>query len=352
MISPMPRDTDELRRRSIDPARIAGVSPVVFDDADRRGVRALQVRNATGLGLTLIPDRGLDASELLFGGVPLTWYGPGNAAPSSSLDPSVDAFARTFFGGLVTTCGMDAFGPPGHDRWGAWPQHGHFNHLAARDVRYGTIGEGPAATIEVTGTVLQFAMFGAALRIERTWTIGMHENTVALHDRVCNDGGSAQPHMVLYHCNVGWPMLDEQTHWRVDASHSSPRDEVAARAFDQRFLGGPPQPAFAEEVYVHTPLAGDDGWARATAINGRLQGGLALTLAYQPAQLPALFSWRMLGYGTYVMAVEPANCANVRGRAAAADDRTLPMLEAGEARDYALRFSVDATGPGNAIHGA
>jgi hypothetical protein len=344
-----PRDNDELRHRAIDPARIAGVSPIVFDDPPRRGARALQVRNATGLGLTLIPERGLDASELLYGGVPLTWYGPGNAAPSSNLDPSVDAFDRTFFGGLVTTCGMDAFGPPGQDGFGAWPQHGHFNHLAARDVRYGTIGERSAATIEIRGTILQFAMFGAALRIERTWKIGMYENTVTLHDRVSNDGGREQPHMLLYHCNVGWPMLDERMHWRVDASHSTPRDEVAAKAFDERFLGGAPQDAFNEQVFVHDPLPGDDGWARATAINEQLQGGLALSIAYQPVQLPALFSWRMLGYGTYVMAVEPANCANVRGRAAAAADRSLPMLDPGEARDYELRFSVLATNVGDAL---
>ena len=344
-------DNDERRRRAIDPARIAGVTSIVFDDPQRRGVRALQVRNATGLGLTLIPDRGLDASELLYCGMPLTWYGPGNATPSEALDPSVDAFERTFFGGLVTTCGMEAFGPPGHDRFGTWPQHGHFNHLAARDVRYAAIGDGPTAAIEVRATILQFAMFGEALRIERTWTIALYENLVTLHDRVSNDGGSAQPHMVLYHCNVGSPMLDEETLWRVDASQSTPRDAIAAEAFEQRFHGGAPQANFAEEVFTHTPRAGDDGWSRATAINDRLQDGVALSVAYRPDQLPALFTWRMLGYGTYVMAAEPANCSNVRGRAAAAADHTLPMLAPGEVRDYDLRFSIRATHRGEHLHG-
>lgn len=130
------RDNEGRRHRWIDPARIASVSAIVFDDPQRRGVRALQVRNAIGLGLTLIPKRGLDASELLYGGMPLTWYGPGNAAPSSNLDQSVDAFNRTFFGGLVATCEMDTF------------------------------GDGPTAAIEVRGTVLQFAMFGEALCID------------------------------------------------------------------------------------------------------------------------------------------------------------------------------------------
>jgi hypothetical protein len=332
-------ESEDMRRRSVDPTRIAGVTPVIFDDPQRRGVRALFVRNSTGLALTVIPERGLDASELLFGGVPLTWYGPGNAT-ATSIDPSIDAFDRTFFGGLVTTCGMDAFGPPGHDRFGAWPQHGHFNHLAARDVRY-VFKDTPAASIEISGTILQFAMFGSALRIERSWTVGLNENTVTLRDRVTNDGGTARPHMVLYHCNVGSPMLDEDTYWRVEASKSKPRDEVAAKAMNLRFRGGAPQADFAEQVFEHTPLADADGWSRAVAVNDRLQGGLALTIAYRPAQLPALFTWRMLGYGTYVMAAEPANCTNVRGRIAARQDATLPMLEPGETREYELRFSVD-----------
>lgn len=329
-----------LRRRVIDPGCIAAVTPIVYDDARRRGVRALQVRNARGLQLSLIVDRGLDASELLHRGVPLTWYGPGNAAPVEARDPSVDAFARTFFGGLVTTCGMDAYGPPGSDAWGSWPQHGHFNRTAASDVRFATDWTVDDPTIEVAATIRQFRIFGAALRVDRIWRMRVDANIVELSDRVTNDGGDRQPHLLLYHCNAGYPLLDERTVWTLDAAEAQPRDDAAASALDRWGDGGIPQAEFSEQVFMHQPRADFEGWANATVSNPMLDGGTALSVAFRPEQLPGLFTWRMLGFGTYVMAVEPANCTTVGGRRAAGNDGTLPFLEPGETREYVLRFEV------------
>ncbi|MGA3035903.1 MAG: DUF4432 family protein [Vulcanimicrobiaceae bacterium] len=328
----------ELRRRAIDPASIAGVTPVVYDDARRRGVRALHIRNALGLELSLIVDRGLDASELLYHGVPLTWYGPGNAAPVEGRDPSVDAFERTFFGGLVTTCGMDAYGPPGRDAWGSWPQHGHFNRTAATDVRFVTDWHTVEPAIEIAATILQFQMFGAALRVERTWRVRIDQNIIELRDRVTNDGGGREPHMLLYHCNAGYPLLDERTFWKLDAAETQPRDDVAARGMDKWADGDSPHAGFEEQVFIHKPRANSEGWSNATVCNPTLHGGTALTVSFRPEQLPGLFTWRMLGFGSYVMAVEPANCTNVGGRRAAGD--ALPFLEPGELREYMLRFEV------------
>ncbi len=333
----------ELRRRVIDPASIAGVTPIVYDDARRRGVRALQIRNARGLQLSLIPDRGLDASELLYRGIPLTWYGPGNASPVEGRDPSVDAFERTFFGGLVTTCGMDAYGPPGRDAYGAWPQHGHFNRSPAVDVGFMSNWNADEPAIVVTGTIHQFQMFGTAFRVDRTWRISIETNTIELRDRVTNDGGRREPHMLLYHCNAGYPMLSEHTFWKTDSDEALARDRVAANGIDCWSAGGPPQAAFAEQVFTHRPRATSNGWSTATVHNPALLGGTALSVSFQPEQLPGLFTWRMLGFGTYVMAVEPANCRNVGGRLAAGEDGTLPFLESGEAREYTLRFDVSPT---------
>jgi hypothetical protein len=330
----------ELRRRVIDPASVAGVTPLVYDDGHRRGVRALHVRNALGLQLSIIVDRGLDASELLYRGLPLTWYGPGNAAPVEGRDPSVDAFERTFFGGLVTTCGMDAYGPPGRDAWGTWPQHGHFNRTAANDVRFATDWSAAEPAIDVTGTIRQFQMFGTAFRVERAWRMRIDANTIELRDRVTNDGGSREPHMLLYHCNAGYPLLSEQTSWKLDADTTQARDDAAARGIDRWSAGGAPHAGFAEQVFTHRPRARPDGWSTATVHNPSLDGGTALSISFRPEQLPGLFTWRMLGTGTYVMAVEPANCRDVRGRRAAGEDGTLPFLEPGETREYVLHFEV------------
>ena len=95
-------------------------------------------------------------------------------------------------------------------------------------------------------------------------------------------------------------------------------------------------PEFAEQVFIHEPLACADGFARTMMINRSLDEGrgVALAIRYDPTQLPALFTWRMLGVNTYVMGIEPANCPTIEGRVEAAKRGTLPMLEPGERRSY------------------
>lgn len=85
-----------------------------------------------------------------------------------------------------------------------------------------------------------------------------------------------------------------------------------------------------------------DGRAVALLWNPALRAGrgLGLAIRFDPQQLPALFTWRMLGHGTYVMGMEPANCPTIEGRIEAEKRGTLPFLEAGESRTYDLEFDV------------
>ena len=140
--------------------------------------------------------------------------------------------------------------------------------------------------------------------------------------------------------HLGYPLLDEETFWTVLQTAVTPRDDEAAKGIATWNRGGKPEAGFREQVFIHEPEADADGWAFATVCNPRLCNGLSLTVSYRPDQLPALFTWRMLGYGTYVMAAEPANCPTIEGRTEAERRGTLPMLEPGESREYELQFDV------------
>lgn len=333
-------DVRALRQRTGDVRRLAGVTAIRFDDGRSEGVRALELRNGRGLTATLVTDRALDAVELNFCGVPLTWLGPGGLASPRSFVPTIEEFERSFFGGLVTTCGLTAFGPPGSDRWGSWTQHGRVNSLPAEELTATTDWDAAAPEISVSGVVREARMFGENLRLQRSWTMPLGINRLVLRDRVTNDGGEPVPHMLLYHCNAGYPLLDESTVWTVSQTAVAARDDDAAKAIGIWNLGGAPEADFREQVFLHQPEAAADGWAFASVRNPRLQGGMSLTVRYRPQQLPALFTWRMLGFGTYVMAAEPANCPTIEGRIEAARLGTLPMLAPGESREYELRFDV------------
>lgn len=335
-------DERELNERTGRFEQIGGIRAIRLDDGRAQGMRALEVRTGSGLEFLCLADRALDIAALDYRGIPLAWQAPAGIAAPAYYDAHDPSFARNFFGGLVTTCGLNAFGPPGTDEWGEWGQHGRVNHLPAEELSQRTWWNGDACTFEISGVVREAELFGETLRLHRTWRTYLGSNRIELTDRVTNEGGASVPHMLLYHCNGGFPLLDDAT--RVYASHRSvaPRDARAREGLDAWDRGGPPDAGFAEQVFIHEPVACDDGWARALIANDNLNAphGIALCVCFKPAQLPALFSWRMLGVKQYVMSVEPANCPTIAGRLAARAAGTLPFIEPGESRTYELRFEV------------
>jgi hypothetical protein len=66
---------------------------------------------------------------------------------------------------------------------------------------------------------------------------------------------------------------------------------------------------------------------------------LGLSIRYRPDELPYFWQWRMVGEGTYVMGLEPANC-HLLGRAEERRADRLPLLAAGERRIHHLEISV------------
>jgi galactose mutarotase-like enzyme len=335
-------DRSALEARVGELQQLCGVTPFLYDDGRARGARGFLLRSGDGLEVELVTDRALDVASASYRGIPLTWRGPGGLAHPAYSEPGIEAFERDFFGGLMTTCGLQAFGPAGSDVDGSWQQHGYINHAPAQAVAYRALWERDRCTFEISGTVREARMFGPALRLERTWRVTLGENTLRLHDSVTNEGGERAPHMLLYHCNAGFPLLDEEMELSVTHRAVHPRDDDARAALDVWSRGGPPQSGFKEQVFIHEPCARHDGWASATASNARLDNGrgVALNVRYRPDQLPALMTWRMLGVKTYVMAMEPANCPTIEGRIVARERGTLPFLKSGETREYELEFEV------------
>jgi hypothetical protein len=61
----------ELLRRVGDIRQIARAEPFEMVDGTARGVRAVRLRNASGLELVVVTDRGMAITDLFFHGVPL-----------------------------------------------------------------------------------------------------------------------------------------------------------------------------------------------------------------------------------------------------------------------------------------
>lgn len=327
----------DLRARMLRETQVGGITREVLET----GVKAARIRTLGGIDALVVLDRAMDIAWCSYRGTPLVWHGPGALLPPHSGTFNDDQFQRRFFGGLVTTCGLEAFGPAGTDKYGSWGEHGHINHTAARNISIRNDFDNLQPSMELRGTVSQVRMFGESLELERIWRAPLEGSELTLRDRVTNTGGTAVPHMILYHCNAGYPLVGEDLELLMSQTSMRPRDAEAARGLAVWNKGGLPEAHFKEQVFIHSPQANEDGWCFATFRNPAV--ARSLTVHFRPEQLRACFSWRMLGEGTYVMAVEPANCVTIEGRIAAAEAGTLPFLQPGETREYDLRFSFEDT---------
>ena len=75
-------------------------------------------------------------------------------------------------------------------------------------------------------SIKQSTVFGPNLELKRTISSRLGESVIVIHDKVTNRGNTKSPHMILYHCNFGWPMVDEGTEiiWHGQYSPLRPED--------------------------------------------------------------------------------------------------------------------------------
>ncbi len=326
----------ELESRLGRMEQAAGLRRSTLSEGPEAGVEQIQVRTGAGLAYTVLPSRGLDIGLAEFNGIPLCWLSPNGEAHPAYYDDQALGWLRTAAGGLLMTCGLSQVGSPGSDNGEMLGLHGRVHHTPARQVCAESQWQGDECRITVRGEVQEARIFGACLRLRREIRSWVGQNKIELCDTVENSGFEPAPHMLLYHFNFGFPLLDEtsQIHF--------PSRRVLAREpglpLDSFSAWHAPQANFSERVYYHEDLAINEGWAAVSIHNPYLS--LYARLEWEAKNLPELVQWHMPGKGIHVLGIEPANC-RVAGRAAERERGTLVTLQPGQALEYRLAFSID-----------
>ncbi|HYZ27320.1 MAG TPA: aldose 1-epimerase family protein [Geminicoccaceae bacterium] len=333
-------------------AQVAGVELLEYADGPERGVRVLDFRTGAGLSFRVAVDRGFDLLSADYGGVPIGWRsptGPRHPGLASVEENRGWGFLRAFTG-LLATCGLDhALAPatssvahyiyPGFTE-SDYPLHGRVAQIPARLVGYGERWEGDACTLWAEGEVAQTAVFGENLVLTRRIEAEFGGTTISVDDRVENRGFRPTPHMLLYHYNIGYPLLDDGAELLVPsrAIVHAMHGDLHAQGVGHR-IQGPPRADFSEQVYEHDVVAGPDGMASAALVNQALGAGLGIRLDYDRTALPCLIEWQCLQSGLYVLGIEPST-NHVLGRKFAEERRELMFLEHAETRRYRTRLLV------------
>jgi hypothetical protein len=325
-------------------AQIGGIETSVLDDGLGKGTRIAWVNTGGGLRYKVVIDRGLDIVDAFYNQYSLAWLSDaGVTAPRPDANRGLE-WLYSFAGGLLTTCGLTHVGGPETDEFGERGLHGRISNIpaAVESVVQPNLLTG-GMEMSITGVVKESRVFGPNLELRRTISSVLGEPTIRIRDVVTNVGNTAQPNMILYHCNFGWPLVDEGTEivWKGkcvsrgldmdNAIFNSSHDFRKCRKPLESHRGGGEACGFIDEA------ADKAGICTVGLYNRKL--GLALVMRYKKRQLPCLANWQHWGSGEYVTALEPGTNPPI-GQKKARESKELIHIAPGKSRTYEIEITV------------
>jgi hypothetical protein len=332
------------RNKVINHSQIGGIETSVLDNGLGKGTRIAWINTGSGLRYKVIIDRGLDIVEAFYNQNSLAWLShAGVTAPRPDANRGLE-WLYSFGGGLLTTCGLTHVGGPEGEGFDERGLHGRISNIPA-EVESIVQPDLSAARpqMSITAIVKESRVFGPNLELKRTISSTVGEPTVRIHDVVTNLGNTPTPHMILYHCNFGWPLVDESTQivWKgkcvsrgLDMDNaifnSKHNFRKCCEPRDSHRGGG-------EACGFIDVQADKKGLCTAGLYNRRL--GFALAMKYKKRQLPCLANWQHWGFGEYVTALEPGTNPPI-GQNKAADLKKLIQLAPQKCRTYDLEMTI------------
>ena len=314
-----------------DPAQMAGVRPYTLHGGKAEGVSAVDVQTGAGLQLTVLPGRGMDIPDARYRGIPLHFAsGTGITSPAYYEEPGF-GWLRSFFVGLLTTCGIVYSGQPDNDQGEAFGLHGRISNAGAENVCVNQEWQGDEYVMTVQGMLRECRAMGEFMTLTRRIETRLGWKKFMLTDVIENRGFTPQPLMMLYHFNVGFPLLGPNARVVAPILKTEPRNEHARRdrGVEECLSVPAPVPGYQEKVFFHDLAADRDGQTFVALLNTDIGDGTPLGIIerFSINQLPKFTQWKMPCQGFYVMGLEPGTVTPV-GRSALRQQHALPMLDA------------------------
>ena len=318
-------------------AQSGGTRHYVLDDGPGRNMRCIDVNCGSGLQYTILPDRGMDISLAGYKGTNLVYIPSNGEVHPAFYEAEGFGWLRTFSGGLLTTCGLTYLGAPVKDGDDELGLHGRYSTIPARQVSDLSEWIGDEYHIRLSGIIEEGHIFGNKLRLVREISSVQGRNSLQIKDTIINFGYKPSPYTILYHMNLGYPLLSEDSELIIDPVETVPATPVAAAGLSdfKRFIK--PEAGFGEHVFFHTMKKEKNGKASACLQNKKL--GIALEIKFRTDELPFLTQWKMMGMGEYVLGLEPCNVP-ARNRKALKEEGILPYLNPGESVTNLIEVNI------------
>ena len=198
-------------------------------------------------------------------------------------------FLRRFEGGMLYTCGLDSVG--GRD---GFELHGTLHNIPAEIIRAECNENG----ITLEAIIRDTALFGKNLVLKRKIFTAIGGDSVTLEDTLVNEGYKTEEYCLLYHINVGYPMLDNGAKVIADVESYTPRTAWAKQNEDTMYEMNASTPNQEETCYFLNLKKPE-----ITLVNGKI--GKEFTVSYSGDTLPCFVEWKSMASGDYALGLEP-----------------------------------------------
>ena len=295
------------------------------------GMRLFEVNNGKGIELVVSPDRNGDITRLRFRGINMSYMTACGYVAPAYYDSIASNWLSSFTAGFLTTCGLNAVGTPCEDDGEQLPLHGTIGNIPCEQAYY-TEENGKLIVRTVTKDE---TIFGRKLRLSREIAVSTEENTFTISDCIENTGDKTEPFEILYHMNMGYPLLDEDSIINIPAASVTPRDDHAAEDIQNWMHMELPQAGYQERCYYHK-FPDEKGYA--SIAQPKL--GMKLSMNFDASSLDGFVEWKMMGVRDYVLGLECGNCYP-DGRDVMRKTGMLKFIAPGEKVNYSVKITLE-----------
>ena len=331
---------EELMQHVGNISQVAGIKAYTLRDGRAKGVDAFDVKVGNGFNFTVLADRAMDIAWMEYNGMPVGYITKAGISNPQYYQSNSNEGLRNFYAGVLTTCGMSNVGPSEVSDDKELGIHGRLANIPAFNSFYETSWDKDELVMTMKGKMQEAVLFGENLILSREITAKTGQTTVVIKDEIENQSFQDTPFMILYHINLGFPLVSETSKLIAPIIKAVARDAEAAKGIENYDSFQAPTQNYAEQVFFHNVAAGEDGSTCAGIINEALN--LGVCIKYNKNELPFLTEWKSMGQQDYVVGVEPGNCVPI-GRNATRANGDLVILKPGEKRNITVEISVLTT---------
>lgn len=256
-------------------------------------------------------DKALDITDLSYKGMNMTFLAKPGLEGRNQYDTNGEEALRSIMGGLFFTCGLENICAPCTVEGKDYPMHGRMRTTPAEHVCTDVITEGDTCKLVISGEMREAELFGENMILRRKIESVFGENSITVTDETENQAFRPEPLMLLYHCNMGYPFLNESCELYVPSRKVVGREEFSENHVDRWNKMETPIDNEGEYVFIHDIQSDENLNTMVLVANHELNIGL--TIEFNQKIFLIFREWKSMASGDYVLGLEPVQLQCIMG---------------------------------------